>query len=162
MPTPDYILELRRAYGRGRLFVPGVSAVVVRDQDAGADAELLLTRRTDTGLWALPSGIVEPGEQPASTIERELWEETRVVARAERLVLVTVDPEQTYPNGDVCQFLSMTFRCRYLSGEPAVGDDESTEVAWFAVSALPAELDDRQRRRIACGLGDREAAVFDR
>ena len=162
MPTPDYILELRRAYGHGRLFLPGVSAVVVREGAAEDGPELLLTRRTDTGLWALPSGIVEPDEQPASTMERELWEETRVVARAERLVLVTVDPEQTYPNGDVCQFVSLTFRCRYLTGQAAVGDDESTEVAWFGVSSLPLELDERQRRRIACGLDDREASVFDR
>ena len=158
MPTPDYILELRRTHGQGRLFLPGVSAVVVRELAGDAVPEVLLTRRTDTGQWALPSGIVEPGEQPATTIERELWEETRVVAHAERLALMTVDPEQTYPNGDVCQFVSMTFRCRYVSGEAAVGDEESIEVAWFGVDALPAELDERQRRRIACGL-ERSGAV---
>ena len=126
------------------------------------EPELLLTRRTDTGWWALPSGIVEPDEQPATTIERELWEETRVVARAERLVLVTVDPEQSYANGDLCQYVSMTFRCRYVSGDAAVGDEESTEVAWFGLGALPRELDERQRRRITCGLSDQTACVFDR
>jgi len=30
------------------------------------------------------------------------------------------------------------------------------------VSSLPLELDERQRRPIACGLDDREASVFDR
>ena len=161
MPTPDYILELRRTFGQGRLLLPGVSAVVLRPSTDGA-RELLLTRRADSGRWALPSGIVEPDEQPAATIERELWEETRVLARAERLALVTVDPDQSYPNGDVCQFISMTFRCRYVSGDASVGDEESTEVAWFGVGALPPELDERQRRRIACGVSDQEACVFDR
>ena len=161
MPTPDYIVELRRTYGHGRLFLPGVSAVVLRPSPNG-EPELLLTRRTDSGQWALPSGIVEPDEQPAATIERELWEETRIIAHAERLALVTVDPDQSYPNGDVCQFISMTFRCRYVSGDAAVGDEESTEVAWFGVEALPLELDERQRRRIASGLSDQEACVFDR
>jgi len=161
VPTPDYILELRRAVGQGRLFLPGVSAVVLRPSPHAAP-ELLLTRRTDTGRWALPSGIVEPHEQPATTIERELWEETRIVARAERLALVTVDPDQSYPNGDVCQFVAMTFRCRYVSGDAAVGDEESTEVAWFTTDALPPELDERQLRRIACAVIDQEACVFDR
>lgn len=153
MPTPDYILQLRMAYGQGRLFLPGVSGVVIRnDLATTGQAHLLLTRRSDSGRWALPAGIVEPDEQPASTLVRELLEETRVLARAERLALVRTDPELTYPHGDVCQFLSLTFRCRYLSGEAQVGDDESTDVGWFAVDDLPAELTAEQRHRIDCAL----------
>jgi len=55
----------------------------------------------------------------------------------------------------------MCFRCRYVSGEAEVGDEESVEVAWFAVSDLPAELSDIQRRRISCALEDRDDCVFD-
>ena len=64
MPTPDYILELRRHYGQGRLLLPGVDAVVLRTDLEPGRTHLLLTRRTDTGAWALPAGIVEPDEQP--------------------------------------------------------------------------------------------------
>ena len=70
MPTPDYILDLRRSYGHGLLLLPGVSAVVLRDD------QVLLTQRTDNGRWSLPAGIVEPGEQPGSAMLRELLEET--------------------------------------------------------------------------------------
>lgn len=161
MPTPGYILEIRRSIGPARLLLPGVSAVVVRTDLEPGRTHLLLTRRSDTGRWALPAGIVEPGEQPATTMIRELVEETRVVATAERLALLIADPELTYPNGDVCQFVSMTFRCHYVEGEAGVGDEESTEVDWFSVDDLPDELTAIQRRRIAAGLVESGPCVFD-
>ena len=134
--------------------------MVVRD-GTGGTPDVLYGRRADNGLWALPSGIVEPGEQPASAMVREVFEELRVEVRAERLALVTTDPEVVYPNGDVCQYVSLTFRCRYLSGEAAVGDDESLEVAWRPADDPPADLDAQQRRRLAVALADASACVFD-
>ena len=158
MATPEYILDLRRAYGQGRLLLPGVSAVVLRDQ-AGT-RELLLGRRSDNGRWALPSGIVEPDEQPAASLVREVAEETGVDIEVERLALLSTDPEITYDNGDRCQYISMTFRCRYRSGAATVADDESTAVGWFALDELPDSVTDRDRRRIAVALGDQPACVF--
>ena len=160
VPTPSYITDIRRTYGHGLLLLPGVSAVVVRD-DQPAGRHILLVRRTDTGRWSLPAGIVEPDEQPATSILRELFEETRVEARVDRLALLTMDPELVYPNGDRCQFVSMTFRCSYLRGQAEVGDEESTAVAWFAVDALPEDLSERQLRRIGVALADQEACAFD-
>jgi 8-oxo-dGTP diphosphatase len=158
VPTPGYILELRRSIGHALLLLPGVSAVVV-DGAAGAE-RVLLVRRSDSGSWSLPAGIVEPGEQPADTVAREVLEETCVRVRPERLALLSVDPEQTYANGDRCQYVSMTFRCGYLDGTAQVGDEESTEVGWFALSDLPV-LSERDQRRLQAGLepsGDTEFA----
>ena len=161
MPTPEYIAAIRRVYGQGRLLLPGVSAVVIRDDLEPGRVHLLLTRRSDTGRWSLPAGIVEPFEQPAASILRELEEETRITAEVERLALLRTDPDVVYPNGDRCQFVAMCFRCRYVSGEAQVGDEESTEVAWFAADELPDELSDIQQRRIRCALEDRIDCVFD-
>jgi 8-oxo-dGTP diphosphatase len=161
VPTPEYIAAIRRVYGQGRLLLPGVSAVVIRDDLEPGRVHLLLTRRSDTGRWSLPAGIVEPFEQPAASMLRELAEETRITAEVERLALLRTDPDVVYPNGDRCQFIAMCFRCRYVSGEAQVGDEESTEVAWFAADELPAELTDIQQRRIRCALEDRNDCVFD-
>lgn len=109
----------------------------------------------------MPAGIVEPFEQPAAAILRELLEETRITAEVERLALLRTDPDVVYPNGDRCQFVAMCFRCRYLSGEAEVGDEESTDVAWFPADELPGELTDIQIRRIRCALEDRDDCVFD-
>jgi ADP-ribose pyrophosphatase YjhB (NUDIX family) len=149
MPVPEYIAAIRRTYGHAPLLLPGVSGVVVEGE--GDSARLLLVRRSDNGLWSLPAGIVEPGEQPADTIIREVLEETCVRIRPERLVLLSVDPEITYPNGDRCQFVSMTFRCAYLGGIARVGDEESTAVEWFGLKELP-KLSERQQRRLTAAL----------
>ena len=55
----------------------------------------------------------------------------------ERLASVVSDPSFVLPNGDELQFLTLTFRCRYVSGDPRVMDDENLEVRWFGLDALP-------------------------
>ena len=46
-------------------------------------------------------------------------------------------------------------------GPAQVGDEESTEVAWFRADELPDELSAIQRRRIQCALQDRQDCIFD-
>ena len=159
MATPAYILALREVWGHQPLLLPGVAGVVL-DDSTGTE-RVLLVRRSDNGRWSVPAGIVEPGEQPADCIARELWEETRVVARPMRLALLSTDPEITYPNGDRCRFISLTFRCSYVSGEPTVGDEESTDVGWFALDALPEDLSERGRQRIEVSRAAQGDCVFE-
>ncbi|MZD07669.1 NUDIX domain-containing protein [Streptomyces sp. SID5785] len=132
MTTPDFIRTIRASAGQQLLFLPGVSAIVFDDE-----GRVLLGRRADTGKWSIIGGIVEPGEQPAVTAVREVHEETGVECVAERVVLVQTLPRITYPNGDTCQFMDTTIRCRATGGEARVNDDESLEVGWFALDALP-------------------------
>ncbi|MER8071313.1 NUDIX domain-containing protein [Streptomyces sp. NPDC094034] len=133
MGTPDFIREIRATAGHQLLLLPGVSAIVFDDE-----GRVLLGRRVDTGGWSIIGGIPEPGEQPADTAVREVYEETAVRCVAERVVLVQALKPVTYPNGDECQYMDITFRCRSVGGEARVNDDESLDVGWFAVDALPA------------------------
>lgn len=135
MPTPPFILELRRHVGNAPLWLIGTAAVILRDGEAGS--EVLLVRRSDTGEWSLVSGIVDPGEHPVDTIVREAMEETGVVIDVERMMWMVVDAPITYANGDQTQYLDHGFLARWCSGEAHVGDDESTDVGWFPVDALP-------------------------
>lgn len=158
MPTPTYITDLREVWGHRQLLLPGVSGVVLRGEPG--HQQVLLGQRSDNGRWSVPAGILEPGEQPADSIARELWEETRVRVRVERLVSVVADQEVVYPNGDRCQFLSLTFRCGYVSGEAEVGDEESLAVGWFDVDDLPDDVSERSRERIRTALADDPACAF--
>ena len=145
MPTPDFILQLRERIGHVPLWLVGTTAVVV-DGD-----RLLLVKRADTGEWTPVAGIVEPGEHSADAAEREVWEEARVRAVVERLAAVGVTQEYEYPNGDRTRFTDHTYRLRYVSGEPAVGDDESTDAGWFRLDALP-DIPERYLARIRRAL----------
>jgi ADP-ribose pyrophosphatase YjhB (NUDIX family) len=158
MPTPTYVTDLREVWGHRPLLLPGVSGVVLRGEPG--HEQVLLGQRSDNGRWSVPAGIVEPGEQPADSLVRELWEETRVGVEVERLVSVIADREVVYPNGDHCQFISMTFRCRYVSGEATVGDEESLAVGWFDVDDLPDDLSARGRQRIDSALSDDLRCAF--
>lgn len=159
MPVPDFVLALRERIGTMPLWLPGVAAVVVRPAAQGQ--EVLLVQRADTGTWTPVLGILEPGEEPAVGAVREVLEETRVVARTERLVWVHATEEVVYDNGDRSSYLSLCFRCSWVSGEPQVGDDESLDTQWFAVDDLPPMRPDHLRR-IELALADAPETVFAR
>ncbi|NYG07543.1 ADP-ribose pyrophosphatase YjhB (NUDIX family)/GNAT superfamily N-acetyltransferase [Phycicoccus badiiscoriae] len=156
MPTPEFILALRERVGTQLLFLTGVTAVV-----RNSHGEVLLCRRVDNGQWALVSGILEPGEQPAEGLRREIAEETGVAARIDDLTGVWTLPAQQYPNGDRAQYLDLCFTATYLSGQARVNDDESLEVGWFALDALP-EMMERSRVRLERALAFTGHVWFER
>lgn len=146
MPIPDFVVRLREHIGHDLLWLPGVTAVVLRDD------EVLLVRRSDNGRWAPVTGIVDPGEHPATAAVRETLEETGVACEVETLVWVNVTSERTHVNGDRAQYLDHTFRCRYVSGEAHAADDESFEVRWCPVGRLP-EMEPELAERIRTAVG---------
>jgi 8-oxo-dGTP pyrophosphatase MutT (NUDIX family) len=152
--TPAFVADLRRRVGHDLLLLPGVCGLVF-----DGDGRLLLGRRADTGDWALIGGIVEPGEEVADAVVREVLEETSVLVRPERITGVDTVADVVYPNQDRVCFVVTTFWCTPLSGTPAVNDDESLEVAYFPLDALPP-LRERQLRRIEDALRDDPRAAF--
>ncbi|MER5537529.1 MULTISPECIES: NUDIX hydrolase [Streptomyces] len=148
MATPDFIRTIRASAGHQLLWLPGVTAIVFDDE-----GRVLLGRRTDTRKWSIIGGIPDPGEQPAACAVREVFEETNVRCVVERVVLVQALERVTYENGDTCQYMDTTFRCRAVGGEARVNDDESLDVGWFAVDALP-ELNEFAMFRIKQALSD--------
>ena len=153
MPIPEFILALRAKIGHAPLWLPGCTAVIRRDD------ELLLVRRADTGEWTPVTGIVDPGEEPGVTAAREAQEEAGVTVRVDRLASVSVVPPVTYSNGDVTEYLDLTFACTWLAGEAHVADDESTDVRWWPIDALPP-MDPHMTSRVQAALADEERTRF--
>jgi 8-oxo-dGTP pyrophosphatase MutT (NUDIX family) len=147
MPTPDFVLDLRRFVGTRPLPLSGVTAVIVRGED------VLLGRRSDNGALTPITGIVDPGEEPATAAVREAEEEAGVRIRVDRLAWVHQIPRVTYENGDQSDYLDLTFRCTWLDGEPYPADGEMTEVGWYPLADLQ-DVGDEMRSRIAAALED--------
>lgn len=155
MPTPPFITELRRHIGHAPLWLMGANALVMRE------GQVLLVRRSDTGEWSPISGIVDPGEHPSVTAVREALEEAGVEIEIERMLWSIVTDPVVYPNGDQCQYVDHGFRARWVSGEARVGDDESTEVAWFPVDELPEPRQARLDAMVRIAVADPADVVFE-
>jgi 8-oxo-dGTP pyrophosphatase MutT (NUDIX family) len=116
--------------------VPAASAVVIND--AG---DILLQRRTDNDLWALPGGTMDVGERIAETAVREVKEETGLTVEVSRIVGIYSDPAHViaYTDGEVRQEFNICFAAKLVGGELSKSD-ESTEIRWVdpgAVHDLP-------------------------
>ena len=143
--------------GRGlRAVEPVVWSAVEGDRPHPAP-DVLLVRRSDDGLWAPVTGVVDPGEHPAMSAVRETLEETRVVAEVERLAQVHVTDEVVHPNGDIAQYTGLVFRCRHVSGEPGAGDDEALDARWWPAASLPP-MREVHRHAIRAALRDEPLA----
>lgn len=148
MGMSEYVRKLREKIGHELIFMSAASGVVINDA-----SEILLQRRSDDGRWALPGGAIDPGEEPADAVIREVWEETGVTVMPERIISVESGPDYfvRYPNGDEAMVLAIVFACKPVRGEPQVNDEESLEVRYFPLNAMP-ELSERHRKRVELAL----------
>lgn len=98
------------------------------------DGKLLLIKRHDNGLWAMPGGAMDIGETPAETAVRELREETKVEGRVTQLLGI-FDSRMWARNINVHALLYV-FQAELVAGSPQT-TAEATEVGFFAADTLP-------------------------
>ena len=112
----------------GRIAV-GCSAAVF-DQTG---QRILLIRRADNDLWAVPGGYMDSGKSLTEACAREVREETGLVVTVERLISVYTNPHALleYPDGNRWQLVVLHFEARYAGGQLA-GSDEAVEVRYFS------------------------------
>jgi 8-oxo-dGTP diphosphatase len=133
VPISDYLSALRQRVGHDLVVVPGVAGIVLDGQ-----GRVLLQRRSDSGEWGLPGGMVDPGESPARTVVREVHEETGLLVRPERLAGVVGPHHVVYPNSDVVEVTSSAFVCSVVGGRLEPLDGESSELRFVALDEMPA------------------------
>jgi ADP-ribose pyrophosphatase YjhB (NUDIX family) len=109
---------------------PKVAAAVLVIQER----RVLLVRRVNEpfrGLWTLPAGFVNGGEDPAEAAERECLEETGLTVRVTRVYDIVSGRE--HPRG-------ADFVIIYLAealGGVMKADDDADAVEWFGKENLP-------------------------
>lgn len=99
-----------------------------------AQGRVLLVRRVDDGLWAMPGGGLDVGETAAQGACREAWEETGLTVRA--IAMVGVYDSRFCGSRSSWQVYHFVFLCVPVSGE-LTPSHETTDVRWFDPDDLP-------------------------
>jgi 8-oxo-dGTP diphosphatase len=109
---------------------PKVAAAVLIEQDG----RVLLVRRANEpcrGLWTLPAGFVNGGEDPARAAARECLEETGLIVEVKRVLDVIAGLE--HDRG--ADFL-IVYEAEIISGILVPADDADA-AEWFSYDQLP-------------------------
>jgi 8-oxo-dGTP diphosphatase len=139
-PRCGHALEQGMRFGRLRPFCPDCEWIYFADPKVAAavlveqDQKVLLVRRAfnpGRGLWTLPAGFVDAGEDPARAAERECLEETGLTAHVTGLMDVLYGQE--HPRG---AHIVIVYRAEIDSGGLLAGDD-ADGAAFFQREHLP-------------------------
>lgn len=132
MARTDYLDDPQAP--RPNSIVAAISAYI--ENPAG---EILLIRRTDNDLYAIPGGALEYGETLSQAVTREVKEETGIDVEVTTLVGAYSNPNHiiAFTDGEVRQEFSLCFRATPTGGSLRTSD-ESKEVLW----ANPDDLED--------------------
>ncbi len=153
----SYLGQLRAVVGDRLILMPG-ARVVVED----AQGRILLQLRSDFGVWGVPGGSPEEGEDLTASVLRELLEETGLTATDAVPFGFASDPEfetVVFPNGDRNQYFVMMYAVSAFEGVAAVSDDESSAMGWFEPSRLP-EMLPNMRRTVEAYLRFKQSGEF--
>jgi ADP-ribose pyrophosphatase YjhB (NUDIX family) len=115
-------------------------AVAVSAFVQDGNGRVLMIRRTDNDLYAIPGGQLEPGETLTQAVAREVKEETGIDVTVVGLIGIYSNPNHVieYDDGEVRQEFSACFRAHPIGGK-LLTSNESSEVHWFEPHEL-AEL----------------------
>jgi 8-oxo-dGTP pyrophosphatase MutT (NUDIX family) len=130
----DHVAWLRAHVGSAMLVLPSVTAVIRDDQ-----GRILLQLHAETDEWGLPGGAVEPEEDPAAALVREVREETGLDIAVGRVIGAYGGPDATvrYRNGDVTSYVRVAYDARPVGGTLQPDGAESLEARW----TTPADRD---------------------
>lgn len=110
---------------------------------------ILLIRRSDNKMWAMPGGALSVGETPAEGVLREILEETGWLCEA--LALIGIFDSRLCGTVSRYHLYHFQFLCRpirRMTDDPEFGF-ESLETGWFSEADLPPDQDPGHISRIA-------------
>ena len=125
--------------------LPHATPYIGADAAVFRDGRILLIRREDNGLWAMPGGATEVGETWAQSVERELWEEAGVKGTATKLL--GVFDSLLWGGRNKYHLYSSVWLIDVPEDQVPVSGPETTGVGFFSESELP-DLSPGHLRRV--------------
>ncbi len=126
------------------------------------EGQILLIRREDNGLWAMPGGATEVGETWAESVERELREEAGVQGIATQLL--SVFDSRLWRSRARQQLYVSVWLVEVGDDQTPVAGPETTGEGFLAEDTLP-DLSPGHRQRVPAVFqlmrGDRPVPYFD-
>ena len=120
--------------------------IVTRFHPITGQLQVVAILRKDTGLWALPGGMVDAGEAVSATVKREFKEEAGEIE----------DPEQRKKFEMMTDELFKKGRQVYRG---YVDDPRNTDNAWMETTAFHFHCDDKMGALLPMNAGDDAADV---
>ncbi|MGH9026240.1 MAG: NUDIX hydrolase N-terminal domain-containing protein [Acidimicrobiia bacterium] len=113
---------------------PKIAVAAVVGNDAG---EILLTQRSDSGVWLYPVGWADVGYSPAEIAIKEVYEETGIEVEPVSLIAVFDGLRLGFAR---VPLYSLVFHCRAIGGDLQAHPLETRQVGWFPRADLPQPL----------------------
>lgn len=99
--------------------------------------EILLTQRSDSGVWLYPVGWADVGYSPSEIAVKEVWEETGIHVEPVRIVAILDGLRLGFAR---VPLYTVVFHCRMLGGALAGHPLETRDVGFFPRDGLPQPL----------------------
>lgn len=129
-----YYQRIRDKLGQGLILYPAAGAVI-----PDAEGRILLQSKNHEPGWFLPGGAIEPGEHPEEALVREVEEETGLIVRPEKIVLMIGGERYRYeyPHGDKVEIVGPIYQCSIVRETGGPLDDETRSLEYFSREDLP-------------------------
>jgi len=102
----------------------------------GAERRVLLIRRADIGVWAIPGGMVDPGETAPRALVRELREETGVDLTQVTPQVLGSGYVEDWRNSDYAWVCTTAALFHLPATVAATAGDDAADAAWFGFTDL--------------------------
>ncbi|HUX03559.1 MAG TPA: NUDIX hydrolase N-terminal domain-containing protein [Acidimicrobiales bacterium] len=129
-----YVTEWMREVGAGiqGYATPKVAVGAAVTNDRG---ELLLIKRSDSGVWLYPTGWCDVGYSAPEVVVKEVHEETGIEVEPVRLIGVL---DGMRLGASRIPLYSLLFFCRATGGSLNIHPLECTDAGWFSRDELPS------------------------
>jgi ADP-ribose pyrophosphatase YjhB (NUDIX family) len=129
-------LEFVKEVSPNSITFVGVGALVVDN-----DYQVLLEQRADCGLWSVPGGRIDPGENITTTAIREVKEETNLDINVQGLFAIYSDPKygtvRKFSEDDFTKQCVDIIMLAFPTSFDIKKSDESLDVRFFDIDNLP-------------------------